>query len=106
MKPIKKSTKKSTKVFKADFTIDITDAKTEIDVYCAILEQKVMNGIQLTTEEVKSLVVYTALDFVDSLFGDDCKLLLKTDNGYKRIASIYVNEKPTLWQRIKRFFKR
>lgn len=107
MKPVKKVVKKSTtKKFKPDFVVDMTGINDEVSLYIEILTKKLENNITLTSDEIKNLVIYSALEFVENLFGDNCVLLAKTNSGYRRVNVYKVENKPTLWQRIKNFFKR
>ena len=75
-----KTTKKVTKKFKPEFTVDLTAAKTPAGIYANYCIAKAKAGIAVTDMEIESLISVITNSVIDTLFTDN-NAAIKTKEG-------------------------
>lgn len=102
----KKPVKKAKKAFKPEFTVDITECATGLDVKRAIIEAKIHAGITATEQEVDILTDCFVNDVLDALMGTKNALVRTKSGDVIALDAVKVNEDLCICKKKPNVFKR
>lgn len=90
---MKKAIKKTVKVTKPKYTIDMTKAVNMDDVTADFLSQKIMNGMKLTESDVCTIVSIVTDIVLENLMPEDCSAIVNDGGVYRKCTAVRVENK-------------
>ena len=95
---MKKVIKKTVKVTRPKYTIDMTKAANMDDVTADFLSQKIMNGMKLTESDVSTIVSIVTDIVLRELMPEDCTAIVNDGGVYRKCTAVRVeNEVKKPW---------
>ena len=92
---MKKAIKKTVKVKKPKYTIDMRDID---DVTADFISQKIMNGMKLTESDVSTIVSIVTDIVLKNLMPEDCSAIVSDGGVYRKCTAVRVeNEVKKPW---------
>ena len=87
---MKKAIKKTVKVKKPKYTIDMRDID---DVTADFISQKIMNGMKLTESDVSTIVSIVTDIVLKNLMPEDCSAIVNDGGVYRKCTAVRVENK-------------
>ena len=95
---MKKVVKKTVKVTRPKYTIDMTKAANMDDVTADFLSQKILNGMKLTESDVSTIVSIVTDIILRELMPKDCTAIVNDGGVYRKCTAVRVeNEVKKPW---------
>ena len=95
---MKKVVKKTVKVTRPKYTIDMTKAANMDDVTADFLSQKILNGMKLTESDVSTIVSIVTDIILRELMPEDCTAIVNDGGVYRKCTAVRVeNEVKKPW---------
>lgn len=90
---MKKVVKKTVKVARPKYTIDMTNAANMNDVTANFISQKISNGMKLTDLDISTIVSIVTDAILKDLMPEDCSAIVKDDGVYRKCTAERVEVK-------------
>lgn len=90
---MKKVVKKTVKVVKPKYTIDMADLANVSDVTAYFIGQKILNGMKLTDSDISTLISIVADIVLEDLMPEDCAAIVNDNGIYRKCTAIRVKNK-------------
>lgn len=90
---MKKVVKKTVKVARPKYTIDMTNAANTNDVTANFISQKISNGMKLTDLDINTIVSIVTDAILKDLMPEDCSAIVKDDGVYRKCTAERVEVK-------------
>ena len=90
---MKKAIKKTVKVTKPKYTIDMTEAANIDDVTEDFISQKIMNGMKLTESDVCTIVSIVTDIVLKNIMPEDCSAIVNDGGVYRKCTAVRVENK-------------
>ena len=87
---MKKAIKKTVKVKKPKYTIDMRDID---DVTADFISQKIMNGMKLTESDVSTIVSIVTDIVLKNLMPEDCSAIVSDGGVYRKCTAVRIENK-------------
>ena len=95
---MKKVVKKTVKVTRPKYTIDMTKAANIDDITADFISQKIMNGMKLTESDVSTIVSIVTDIILRELMPEDCTAIVNDGGVYRKCTAVRVeNEVKKPW---------
>ena len=95
---MKKVVKKTVKVARPKYTIDMTNAANMDDITADFISQKIMNGMKLTESDVCTIVSIVTDIILKNLMPEDCTAIVNDGGIYRKCTAVRVeNEVKKPW---------
>lgn len=90
---MKKVVKKTVKVVRPKYTIDMTNAANMNDVTANFISQKISNGMKLTDLDISTIVSIVTDAILKDLMPEDCSAIVKDGGVYRKCTAERVEVK-------------
>lgn len=90
---MKKVVKKTVKVARPKYTIDMTNAANMNDVTANFISQKISNGMKLTDLDISTIVSIVTDAILKDLMPEDCSAIVKDGGVYRKCTAERVEVK-------------
>lgn len=90
---MKKVVKKTVKVTRPKYTIDMTKAANMDDVTADFISQKIMNGMKLTESDVCTIVSIVTDIVLKNIMPEDCSAIVNDGGVYRKCTAVRVENK-------------
>ena len=90
---MKKAIKKTVKVTKSKYTIDMTEAANIDDITEDFISQKIMNGMKLTESDVCTIVSIVTDIVLKNIMPEDCSAIVNDGGVYRKCTAVRVENK-------------
>ena len=90
---MKKVVKKTVKVVKPKYTIDMADLSNVSDVTAYFIGQKILNGMKLTDSDISTLISIVVDIVLEDLVPEDCTAIVNDNGIYRKCTTIRVKNK-------------
>lgn len=90
---MKKVVKKTVKVARPKYTIDMTNAANMNDVTANFISQKISNGTKLTDLDISTIVSIVTDAILKDLMPEDCSAIVKDGGVYRKCTAERVEVK-------------
>ena len=90
---MKKVIKKTVKVTRPKYTIDMTKAANMDDVTADFLSQKILNGMKLTYDDICTITSIVTDIILRELMPEDCTAIVNDNGTYRKCTAIRVENK-------------
>ena len=90
---MKKVVKKTVKVARPKYTIDMTNAANMNDVTANFISQKISNGMKLTDLDISTIVSIVTDVILKDLMPEDCSAIVKDGGVYRKCTAERVEVK-------------
>ena len=90
---MKKAIKKTVKVTKPKYTIDMTEAANIDDITTDFISQKIMNGMKLTESDDNTIVSIVTDIVLKNLMPEDCSAIVNDGGVYRKCTAIRIENK-------------
>lgn len=90
---MKKVVKKTVKVTKPKYTIDMTNAASMDDVTADFLSQKILNGMKLTYNDICTITAIVTDIILKNLMPEDCTAIVNDGGVYRKCTAVRVENK-------------
>ena len=90
---MKKAIKKTVKVTKPKYTIDMTEAANINDITEDFISQKIMNGMKLTESDVCTIVSIVTDIVLKNIMPEDCSAIVNDGGVYRKCTAVRVENK-------------
>lgn len=90
---MKKVVKKTVKVARPKYTIDMTNAANMNDVTANFISQKISNGMKLTDLDISTIVSIVTDAILKDLMPEDCSAIVKDGGVYRKCTTERVEVK-------------
>lgn len=90
---MKKAIKKTVKVTKPKYTIDMTEAANIDDITEDFISQKIMNGMKLTESDVCTIVSIVTDIVLKNIMPEDCSAIVNDGGVYRKCTAVRVENK-------------
>ena len=90
---MKKATKKTVKVTKPKYTIDMTEAANIDDITADFISQKIMNGMKLTESDISTIVSIVTDIVLKNLMPEDCSAIVNDGGVYRKCTAVRIENK-------------
>ena len=90
---MKKVVKKTVKVVKPKYTIDMADLTNVSDVTAYFIGQKILNGMKLTDSDISTLISIVADIVLEDLMPEDCAAIVNDNGIYRKCTAVRVKNK-------------
>lgn len=95
---MKKVVKKTVKVTKPKYTIDMTKAANMDDVTADFISQKILNGMKLTYDDICTITSIVTDIILKNLMPEDCTAIVNNGGIYRKCTAVRVdNEVKKPW---------
>ena len=95
---MKKVVKKTVKVTRPKYTIDMTKAANMDDVTADFLSQKILNGMKLTYDDICTITSIVTDIILRELMPEDCTAIVNDGGVYRKCTAVRVeNEVKKPW---------
>ena len=95
---MKKVVKKTVKVTRPKYTIDMTKAANMNDVTADFLGQKILNGMKLTYDDICTITSIVTDIILKNLMPEDCTAIVNDGGVYRKCTAVRVeNEAKKPW---------
>lgn len=89
---MKKVVKKTVKVTKPKYTIDLTNAAVD-DVTASFLSQKILNGMKLTCDDICTITSIVTDIILRELMPEDCTAIVNDGGVYRKCTAVRIEDK-------------
>lgn len=90
---MKKAIKKTAKVARPKYTIDMTNAANMNDITANFIGQKISNDIKLTDSDISTIVSIVTDIILKDLMPEDCSAIVKDGGVYRKCTAERVEVK-------------
>lgn len=90
---MKKVVKKTVKVTRPKYTIDMTKAANMDDVTADFLSQKILNGMKLTYDDICTITSIVTDIIFRELMPEDCTAIVNDGGVYRKCTAIRIEDK-------------
>lgn len=90
---MKKVVKKTVKVARPKYTIDMTNAANMNDITANFIYQKISNGMKLTDLDISTIVSIVTDAILKDLMPEDCSAIVKDGGVYRKCTAERVEVK-------------
>ena len=90
---MKKAIKKTAKVKRPKYVIDMTNAANMNDVIANFIGQKISNGMKLTDSDISTIMSIVTDIILKDLMPDDCSAIVKDGGVYRKCTAERVEVK-------------
>lgn len=90
---MKKVVKKTVKVVKPKYVIDMADLANVSDVTAYFIGQKILNGMKLTDSDISTIISIIADAVLEDLMPEDCAAIVNDNGTYRKCTAIRVKNK-------------
>ena len=90
---MKKVVKKTVKVTRPKYTIDMTKAANMDDVTADFLSQKILNGMKLTYDDICTITSIVTDIILRELMPEDCAAIVNDGGVYRKCTAIRIEDK-------------
>lgn len=90
---MKKVVKKTVKVTRPKYTIDMTKAANMDDVTADFLSQKILNGMKLTYDDICTITSIVTDIILRELMPEDCTAIVNDGGVYRKCTAIRIEDK-------------
>ena len=90
---MKKAIKKTVKVTKPKYAIDMTEAANIDDITADFISQKIMNGMKLTESDVCTIVSIVTDIVLKNIMPEDCSAIVNDGGVYRKCTAVRVENK-------------
>ena len=90
---MKKVVKKTVKVVRPKYTIDMIGAANTNDITAHFISQKILNGIKLTDDDVCTITSIVTDIILKELMPEDCSAIVKDGGVYRKCTAERVEVK-------------
>ena len=99
---MKKVVKKTVKVARPKYTIDMTNAANMNDVTANFISQKISNGMKLTDLDISTIVSIVTDAILKDLMPEDCSAIVKDGGVYRKCTAerVEVKAKKSWYKRV------
>ena len=98
---MKKVVKKTVKVTRPKYTIDMTKAANMDDVTADFLSQKILNGMKLTYDDICTITSIVTDIILRELMPEDCTAIVNDGGVYRKCTAVRVeNEVKKPWYKL------
>lgn len=90
---MKKVVKKTVKVVKPKYTIDMIDLSDVSDITAYFICQKILNGMKLTDSDISTIISIATDIILEDLMPEDCSAIVNDGGIYRKFTAIRVKNK-------------
>ena len=90
---MKKVVKKTVKIARPKYTIDMTNIANVGDVTASFIGQKILNGMKLTDSDISTIVSIVTDIVLEDLMPEDCTAIVNDNGTYRKCTAIRVKNK-------------
>ena len=90
---MKKVVKKTVKIARPKYTIDMTNIANVGDVTASFIGQKILNGMKLTDSDISTIVSIVTDAILKDLMPEDCSAIVKDGGVYRKCTAERVEVK-------------
>ena len=90
---MKKAIKKTVKVKRPKYAIDMTEAANIDDITADFISQKIMNGMKLTESDVCTIVSIVTDIVLKDIMPEDCSAIVNDGGVYRKCTAVRVENK-------------
>lgn len=90
---MKKVVKKTVKITRPKYTIDMTNVANDDDVTASFISQKILNGMKLTDSDISTIVSIATDIVLEDLMPEDCSAIVNDGGVYRKCTAIRVENK-------------
>ena len=90
---MKKVVKKTVKIARPKYTIDVTNIANVDDVTASFIGQKILNGMKLTDSDISTIVSIATDIVLEDLMPEDCSAIVNDGGIYRKCTAIRVENK-------------
>lgn len=90
---MKKVVKKTVKIARPKYTIDMTNIANVGDVTASFIGQKILNGMKLTDSDISTIVSIATDIVLEDLMPEDCSAIVNDGGVYRKCTAIRVENK-------------
>ena len=90
---MKKVVKKTVKIARPKYTIDMTNIANVGDVTASFIGQKILNGMKLTDSDISTIVSIVTDIVLEDLMPEDCTAIVNDNGTYRKCTAIRVENK-------------
>ena len=90
---MKKVVKKTVKIARPKYTIDMTNIANVGDVTASFIGQKILNGMKLTDSDISTIVSIVTDIVLEDLMPEDCSAIVNDGGVYRKCTAIRVENK-------------
>ena len=95
---MKKVVKKTVKVVRPKYTIDMTNAASMYDITGNFIGQKILNGMKLTYDDICTITSIVTDIILRELMPEDCTAIVNDGGVYRKCTAVRVeNEVKKPW---------
>lgn len=90
---MKKAIKKTVKVKKPKYTIDMTNAANMCDITEDFISQKISNGMKLTCDDMCTITSIATDIILKNLMPEDCTAIVNDGGVYRKCTAVRIEKK-------------
>ena len=90
---MKKVVKKTVKISRPKYTIDMTNVANVNDITESFIGQKILNGMKLTDSDISTIVSIVTDIVLEDLMPEDCTAIVNDNGTYRKCTAIRVENK-------------
>lgn len=90
---MKKVVKKTVKISRPKYTIDMTNVANVNDITESFIGQKILNGMKLTDSDISTIVSIATDIVLEDLMPEDCSAIVNDGGVYRKCTAIRVENK-------------
>ena len=90
---MKKVVKKTVKVKKPKYTIDMTNAVNMEDIAGNFVGQKILNGMKITYDDICTITSIVTDLVIEDLMPEDCSAIVNDGGVYRKCTAVRVENK-------------
>lgn len=90
---MKKVVKKTVKIARPKYTIDMTNIANVGDVTASFIGQKILNGMKLTDSDISTIVSIATDIVLEDLMPEDCSAIVNDGGVYRKCTAVRVENK-------------
>ena len=90
---MKKVVKKTVKIARPKYTIDMTNIANVGDVTASFIGQKILNGMKLTDSDISTIVSIVTDIVLEDLMPEDCSAIVSDGGVYRKCTAVRVENK-------------
>ena len=90
---MKKVVKKTVKIARPKYTIDMTNIANVGDVTTSFIGQKILNGMKLTDSDISTIVSIATDIVLEDLMPEDCSAIVNDGGIYRKCTAVRVENK-------------
>ena len=90
---MKKVVKKTVKIARPKYTIDMTNIANVGDVTASFIGQKILNGMKFTDSDISTIVSIVTDIVLEDLMPEDCSAIVNDGGIYRKCTAVRVENK-------------